>query len=412
MSNKGIEVARDKGSGHARLHVGRPVTAPVRIAVQRCDRDNRTFLGRPGAATGGKEQAWQDFQTYFDVELEGGQSGTGGSLLLGPEICNYIDPYLDVIFLVQDDSGAEFRTDYEFWPEVPKSGNRGQGTIVMPPRPAEDAPQPAPRNADTDTPGPGPETPGTDGDPETGGNETGLDGIDGDENAGAVNGGSSEQPGRRWRLWAATTASLVLMASAGVALFTFHEDILCRTGLAECLPTEDDTGDDTTDDTGDDTGDTASDHQDETVTRTEIPAGQSPWDELISGGPDRWAGLYTDPAADPVEVHRLATTLMEQPDEPERFNHGVEALWAAARQNHLPALLEFATLYDPALGVTAASAGIEKKPGLAMDYYKRAESEGSSEATPAIERLCGWLAERRYSGDGSANGIYLDNCGD
>jgi len=387
MSHMHIQAAKDKGAGYARLQPGRALSPPVQIAIQRCDRDNQTFLGRPTHTSSGKEQTWQDYPTFFDIDLETGTSASECNLLLGPEICNHIDPDLDVVFVIRDAESPEIRTDFVFWPDVPKSGRLGESTIVVPPRPVE-APPP-PRQSKKDAEDPEEKVQETDPDDET---SEGKSGTETSEPPVTPPGPHVEKPGFVKRHWLAlSVVFLVLIGSTGTVLYAFQQSLLCETGLSNCNETAG----------GDETA----------PAPPPSPPPVSNWERLIAGGPERWSEFYGDPSADPAEVHRLADHLMEDPDSPERFNHGVEALWAAAQQDHVPALLAVAALYDPVSDSGPTSAQVEKKPGLAMDHYMRAKRQGSADAAPAIERLCGWLSDQRFTGDGSANRLFSDNCG-
>lgn len=118
------------------------------------------------------------------------------------------------------------------------------------------------------------------------------------------------------------------------------------------------------------------------------------------GAPLARARAQLERAGDAAASLALARELLQ---EREGADAAFLLLEDAAQKGSPEAMLMTGRFYDPADGSPAGS--IRKDPGQALQWYKKAQSAGSAEASARLEALKAWAVERAARGDARAQNL-------
>lgn len=369
MAIEPVSYASDRGPGNAWLRLAEPVADDARVVVRRLDTPSKTYLGPAG---------WQDQRFSFAASGNRGLRGAT-ELLLGPQICNLVDPDVEVEIEIEDGSTEEMLVTPAFlWPAIRRSGRVADGASIL-----KTAEKPAarirtPRKHPPETPPPPPPEDGSSADGEPRKPELELPPV------------PSEEPERRNR-W---LPFLIVLAVVGaIALFLFwlftsesyfrrylHDPWCTNVGWFCAVPEV-------------------------------IPP--NPWDLPVhlSRGPDDWQRVIANPEAPPDFLLALGSALVARAGDREAIDIGYKAIETAARDRHHAAALEWlARTSDPSLPDSEAVAGITRRATTALGFYGEATAQRLESGVAGRRHLCRWLKDREFTGSEEDRQALASDC--
>lgn len=378
-----IVAARDMGPGYAWLFVDGIWSAQTRFTVRSIDAQQRHSLGRGG---------WQDAPDQL-VPKEIRHVGSASQVLLGPEVCDHMQP-MHWYDLTLNDTDKSRSFQNVSWPTVPLAGRSRQGAfIVAERRPAAREAAAAIRPAPS-MPVPPPSQPSLDQAAEA----SAAIPSDADLNPGGLPPSPATAPasGRKRRFLVVTALvllPLLLILAASIAYFSYGcrwDPLQCGVAeVAEVVPEG-----------------VAPDVQPAVAEAAPVapPAVSAPPD-----GPEQWWAIIRNPETSADALMELGRRLQASGGDTRTRDIGYEAIYAAAEapRNSVEAQYLVASGNDPLnpdVGEAAAN------PVTALTFYERAKANGSVEAPPRLAALCAWAAQRQAGSDQSIREAYESHC--
>ena len=111
------------------------------------------------------------------------------------------------------------------------------------------------------------------------------------------------------------------------------------------------------------------------------------------GNVEQWRSLIADANTPTEELIALGQWLWTEPEDPQRFDTGYDALYTAAMERNSPeAQMIIATEADPLLSEADADSGHAR---TALTFYSMAAAAGNGEAGERLAALCDWAAQQQ-----------------